>query len=45
MDKPSTHDQVLQNLEELQADPNPFRAAVKLLTGYTDEQLDDLGGL
>lgn len=44
MENPPTHDGVIDHLITLQSDPNPFRAAVKLLTGFTDDQLDDLGG-
>jgi len=34
-------------LAQLNADPSEsrLRAAVRLLTGFTDEQLDELGGL
>lgn len=47
MENTPTHDQVQQRLAEIQNDNsgNPFRAAVKLLTGFTDDQLDELGGL
>lgn len=46
MENPPTPEQVRQRLAEIQDDNsgNPFRAAVKLLTGFTDDQLDELGG-
>lgn len=44
---PPEPDEVRAALERLNADPTEdrLRAAVKMLTGFTDEQLDDLGGL
>lgn len=46
MENPPTPEQVRQRLAEIQDDNsgNPFRAAVRLLTGFTDAQLDELGG-
>lgn len=45
-DHPPDLDEVRAALEQLSTDPSEhrLRAAVKMLTGFSDEQLDDLGG-
>ena len=45
-DHPPDLDEVRASLDELSRAPSEhkLRAAVKMLTGFTDEQLDDLGG-